>query len=128
MALNYNMTILVVEDHLTIRKMLINILRQQGFSAFLQADNGQAAWKILEEAPVDFVIADWSMPVMDGLELLLNIRQNQKTKDIPVLMITAKAQEKDVLEAVERGASNYIVKPFSPEIVRQKIQAIFSRG
>jgi two-component system, chemotaxis family, chemotaxis protein CheY len=128
MAVNYNMTILVVEDHLTIRKMLVNILRQQGFTAFLQADNGKAAWKILEEVPVDLVIADWSMPVMDGMELLLNIRQKQETKEIPVIMITAKAQEKDVLEAIERGANNYIVKPFSPEIVRQKIFAIFNKG
>ena len=128
MALNMNTQILLVEDHLTIRKLLVNILRQQGFGNFHQADNGKAALKILNETPVDLVIADWSMPVMDGMELLLQIRQDQKTKDIPVLMITAKSQEKDVREAVEKGVTDYILKPFTPEIVRKKIQAIFSRS
>ena len=128
MPLSLDIQILLVEDHLTIRKLLVNILRQQGFKNFLQADHGEAAWKILNETQVDLVIADWSMPVMDGMELLLNIRQNEKTKSIPILMITAKSQKQDVMEAIEKGANNYIIKPFEPATIIAKIQDVLAKA
>ena len=126
MALDLSMKILVVDDFSTMRRIIKNILKQIGFTNVDEAENGQAALaKIGDGGNYDFVISDWNMPEMTGIELLRQVRANEATKDLPFLMVTAEAKKENVVEAVKAGVNNYIVKPFTAEVLQEKISKIF---
>jgi two-component system chemotaxis response regulator CheY len=125
MAYNPNMRVLVVDDFSTMRRIVKNILRQLGFTNVVEADDGTAAWEILNREKIDFVVSDWNMPQMTGIELLRRVRASEQHADIPFLMVTAEAQQENIIEAVQAKVSNYIVKPFTAETMKQKIDKIF---
>ncbi len=125
MPLDTNMRILVVDDFATMRKIIKNILSQLGFKNIIEADDGTTAWEILQKEPVDLIISDWNMPKMSGLELLKKVRSDDKLKDTPFLMVTAEAQKENIIEAAKYKVSQYIVKPFTPETLKEKLEKIF---
>lgn len=127
MAPDKNMKILVVDDFSTMRRIVKNILRQLGFVNIIEADDGSTALEILQREKIEFVVSDWNMPKMTGLELLKAIRADDALKHIPFLMVTAEAQQENIIEAVKSGVSNYIVKPFTAETLSQKINQIFTK-
>ena len=127
MAVNTNMRVLIVDDFSTMRRIIKNILRQLGFSNIIEADDGSAAWEILNKDQVDFIISDWNMPQMTGIELLRKVRASEEFADLPFLMVTAEAQQENIIEAVQAKVSNYIVKPFTAETLAQKIDKIFGK-
>ncbi len=116
--------VLVVDDFATMRRILKNILKQLGFKNLVEADDGTTAWDILEEQKVDLVLADWNMPKMTGLELLKKVRASENYAKVPFLMVTAEAQKQNVIEAVQAGVSNYVVKPFTAEAISEKLEKI----
>jgi two-component system chemotaxis response regulator CheY len=120
-----NMKILVVDDMVTMRRIVKNILKQLGFANVEEAENGQEALQKLQTDRYGFVVSDWNMPVMTGIDMLRAIRADEKLKTTPVLMVTAEAQQSNLVEAVQAGVSNYIVKPFTAEILQEKIAKIF---
>ncbi|HOO44755.1 MAG TPA: chemotaxis response regulator CheY [Deltaproteobacteria bacterium] len=127
MALDKNMKILVVDDFSTMRRIVKNILRQLNFNNIIEADDGSSALDVLQKEKIDMVVSDWNMPKMTGLELLKAVRSDDALKDIPFLMVTAEAQQENIIEAVKSGVSNYIVKPFTAETLGQKINQIFKK-
>jgi two-component system chemotaxis response regulator CheY len=122
-----NMKILTVDDFSTMRRIVRNILRQLGFNNISEAEDGVAALEILKGQDIEFVITDWNMPNMTGLQLLQAIRGDDKLKHIPVLLVTAEALKDNVVEAVKAGVNGYIVKPFTPETLKEKIDSIFDK-
>ncbi len=124
MDVNKNLKILVVDDFATMRKVIRNLLKQGGFENVAEAEDGVAALKVLKSQPVDFVISDWNMPNMSGLELLKAVRADEELKELPFLMVTAEALKDNVVAAVKAGVSNYIVKPFTAEVLNEKIEKI----
>ncbi|MDD4952523.1 MAG: response regulator [Desulfovibrionaceae bacterium] len=125
MAYNKSMRILIVDDFSTMRKIIKNILRQLGMDNVVEADDGTTAWEVLNKDNIEFVIADWNMPHMTGIELLRKVRGSEEYADLPFLMVTAEAQQENIIEAVQAKVSNYIVKPFTPETLGKKIDKIF---
>ncbi len=125
MALDLSMKILVVDDFSTMRRIIKNILKQIGFSDIDEAENGQVALSKLNDNNYDLVVSDWNMPEMTGIELLKAVRATDGIKDIPFLMVTAEAKKENVVEAVKAGVNNYIVKPFTAEVLQEKIEKIF---
>jgi len=126
MAWNPNMKVLVVDDMSTMRRIVRNILKQLGVGNVVEAENGSDALSKLKADKFDFVVSDWNMPVMAGIELLRKIRADEQLKHIPVLMVTAEAQKENLVEAIQAGVSNYVVKPFTAEIIKQKLDKIFA--
>lgn len=125
MNLQSKITILLVEDSSPLRRTISDILRVAGFQNIVNAEDGRMGLKKLEETDkVDIIILDWDMPVMNGLEMLKAVRASDAHRDIPVLMLTAHASEEDVINAVQFGATNYIVKPFTPDTLYKKIGKI----
>ncbi len=120
-----NMKILVVDDMSTMRRIVKNILKQLGFNNLEEAEIGQDALTKLKADTYGFVVSDWNMPVMMGIDMLRAIRADEKLKKIPVLMVTAEAQKENLMEAVQAGVSNYVVKPFTAETMQEKINKIF---
>lgn len=120
-----NMKIMVVDDMSTMRRIIKNILKQIGFANIDEAENGQEALTKLKADQFGFVVSDWNMPVMTGIDLLRAIRADEGLKHIPVLMVTAEAQKENIIEAVQAGVSNYIVKPFTAESLQDKMGKIF---
>ncbi|MDP2992393.1 MAG: chemotaxis response regulator CheY, partial [Deltaproteobacteria bacterium] len=125
MPADKKMRILVVDDFNTMRRIVKNILKQLGFENVGEAENGQEALEVLKKEKFDFVITDWNMPVMNGLDLLKAIKADAALKDLPVMMVTAEAQQQNIVVAVKAGAGNYIVKPFTAEVLEEKISKIF---
>ncbi len=125
MPADLNMKILVVDDMSTMRRIVKNILKQLGFNNLEEAENGQEALTKLKADTYGFVVSDWNMPVMMGIDMLRAIRADEKLKAIPVLMVTAEAQKENLMEAVKAGVSNYVVKPFTAETMQEKINKIF---
>jgi two-component system chemotaxis response regulator CheY len=122
-----NMKILVVDDFSTMRRIVKNILRQLNFVNIIEADDGSTALETLQREKIDLVVSDWNMPKMTGLELLKIMKADDALKLIPFLMVTAEAQQENIIEAVKSGVSNYIVKPFTAETLGQKIGQIFNK-
>ena len=120
-----NMKILVVDDMSTMRRIVKNILKQLGFNNLEEAENGQEALTKLKADTYGFVVSDWNMPVMMGIDMLRAIRADESLKKIPVLMVTAEAQKENLMEAVQAGVSNYVVKPVTAETMQDKINKIF---
>lgn len=128
MALDKNMSILVVDDFSTMRRIITNVLRQLGFDSISEAEDGAKALHMLEGQPFDFVITDWNMPEMSGLDLIKAIRasDDEKLKSIPVLMVTAEALQDNIIAAAKAGVNNYIIKPFDAQTLGDKINKIFA--
>ncbi len=127
MSYDKNMNVLVVDDFSTMRRIVKNILRQIGFTNIVEADDGTTAWDTLNKSKIDFIVSDWNMPQMTGIELLRKVRSSEEFADIPFLMVTAEAQQENIIEAVQAKVSNYIVKPFTAETLGQKIDKIFNK-
>lgn len=119
-----NIKILIVDDFATMRKVIRNILKQLSYENIVEAEDGMVALKILKSQKIDFVICDWNMPNMTGLELLKAVRADSDLTTTPFLMVTAEALQENVVAAVKAGVSNYIVKPFTAEILNEKISKI----
>ncbi len=118
------MKFLVVDDSPTMRRIVGNALREIGYPDFVEAEDGADALKKLSSGGVDFVVTDWNMPNLSGLDLTRAIRAHPEMGEMPVLMITTKGMRDDVLEAMQARVSNYVVKPFTPEVLREKIDLI----
>ncbi len=122
-----NMKILIVDDFSTMRKIVKNVLKQLGYNNIDEAEDGAQAYTKLKNNTFNFVLSDWNMPNMDGLDMLKKIRSEPKLKDLPVLMVTAEAEKDKVITAIKAGVNNYIVKPFTAETLKQKMEQIFER-
>jgi len=120
-----NIKILVVDDMSTMRRIVKNIMKQLGFANVEEAENGEEALIKLRAESFGFIISDWNMPIMTGIELLRAVRADDKLKAIPLLMVTAEAQKENLIEAIQAGVSNYIVKPFTAEVLQEKMNKIF---
>jgi two-component system chemotaxis response regulator CheY len=116
--------ILVVDDFATMRKVIRNLLKQIGYEDIMEAEDGAAALRTLKGQKIDFIVSDWNMPNMSGLELLKAVRGSDDLKELPFLMVTAEALKDNVVAAVKAGVSNYIVKPFTAEVLNEKIEKI----
>lgn len=127
MAYDENMRILVVDDFSTMRRIVKNILKQLGYNNIVEADDGTSAWDVLNKEKVDFIISDWNMPTMKGIDLLRKVRGSEEFEDMPFLMVTAEAQQENLVEAVQAQVSNYIVKPFTAEVLGQKMDKILEK-
>ncbi|MBP9020254.1 MAG: response regulator [Syntrophobacterales bacterium] len=119
--------ILVVDDFATMRKVIRNLLKQLGYENIVEAENGEAALSVLKSRQVDLIISDWNMPTMSGYELLKAVRADGELQKTPFLMVTAEALKENVVQAVKAGVSNYIVKPFTAEVLNDKIGQIFKK-
>jgi len=126
-----NMKTIVIDDMMTMRKIIIKMLKQLGFTNLTEADDGATAWPLIEQAadagePFQFIVSDWNMPKMSGLDLLQKIRSDEKLKHTPFLMVTAESEQSQVIQVVKAGVSNFVVKPFKPDTLKDKITKIFS--
>jgi two-component system chemotaxis response regulator CheY len=122
-----NMKILIVDDFSTMRRIIKNVLHELGFNNTDEADDGKTALPMLQSGNYDFVITDWNMPGMQGIDLLKAIRSDAKLARTPVLMVTAEAKKDQIVMAAQAGVNGYIVKPFTAETLREKISKIFER-
>ena len=123
MPVDYKMGILVVDDLQPIRQALGHILRSFGFKNIAYASNGKQAMGVLEEREINLVLLDWNMPAMTGIEFIKNFRATEGYEDVPVIMVTAENEETKVYEAAQSGVTGYLLKPFTPNSVREKISA-----
>lgn len=118
---------LVVDDSVTMRRIVANSLKSIGYDNFVEACDGkEALLKLNSDDSINFVITDWNMPEVSGLELVKAIRSNEKIQSIPILMVTTRGLKEDILEALQAKVNNYIVKPFTPQILREKIEQILA--
>jgi two-component system, chemotaxis family, chemotaxis protein CheY len=125
--LDKNMKILVVDDFSTMRRIVKNLLRDLGFTNTQEADDGTTAWPMLQSGNFDFLITDWNMPGMTGIELLQKVRADDSLKTMPVLMVTAEAKRDQIVAAAQAGVNGYVVKPFTAAALKEKIEKIFER-
>jgi len=119
-----DLKILAVDDSPTMRRIIINTLKRAGYSEVLEAKDGKEALAKIKVEDINFVITDWNMPEMNGLELVKYLRATAEYSDMPILMVTTRSVKDDILEAMRAGVNNYIVKPFTPETLKEKIQYI----
>ena len=124
MAVDPNMPILIVDDYKTMLRIIRNLLRQLNFTNIEEATDGSMALRKLREAPFSLVISDWNMEPMTGIQLLREVRADEKLKHIPFVMITAESKSENVIAAKEAGVSNYIVKPFNAETLKGKLTSV----
>ena len=122
-----NMKILVVDDFSTMRRIIKNLLRDLGFNNTSEADDGQTALPMLQAGDFDFLITDWNMPGMTGIDLLRTVRADEKLAGLPVLMVTAEQKREQIVEAAQAGVNGYVVKPFTAGVLKEKIDKIFER-
>ena len=125
---NPSMKILTVDDSATMRRIIKNSLKAIGYTAVIEAENGQVGLAKIQTEDVEFVITDWSMPVMTGLELVHAIRSNPALKSLPILMVTAVGQKEEIVQAVSAGVNGYIVKPFEAETLHAKMQQVLGKA
>lgn len=118
---------LVVDDSVTMRRIVANSLRNLGFENFVEAADGKdALTKLTSDDQINFIITDWNMPVMTGLEMTKAVRGDEKYAKLPILMVTTRGIKEDIVEALQAKVNNYIVKPFTPQILKEKIDQILS--
>ncbi|MCX7628168.1 MAG: chemotaxis response regulator CheY [Methylophilaceae bacterium] len=122
-----NMKFLVVDDFSTMRRIVRNLLKELGFTNVEEAEDGAIALQKLKSGGFDFVVTDWNMPNMTGIELLTNIRADPALKHLPVLMVTAEAKKENIIAAAQAGASGYVVKPFTAATLEEKLNKIFEK-
>ena len=123
--MDLSMKILIVDDFATMRRIMKNILKQIGFSNIIEADDGTTAMEELKKTAVDLIISDWNMPKMTGLDLLKAVRADASMAETPFIMVTAEAQQDNIILAVKAKVSQYIVKPFTAETLSEKLEKIF---
>jgi two-component system chemotaxis response regulator CheY len=121
------MRFLVVDDSSTMRRIIINTLNKLGYQDVVEAGNGREGIDKVIEGPVDLVITDWNMPEMNGIEFIRALRTMEGKQRLPVLMVTTNAAKDDIVEALKAGVNSYVVKPFTPETMREKIEAVLPR-
>jgi two-component system chemotaxis response regulator CheY len=126
-ALDKNMKVLVVDDFSTMRRIIKNLLRDIGFTNIQEADDGSTALPMLQSSEFDFVVTDWNMPGMQGIDMLRAIRADASLSHIPVLMVTAEAKKEQIVMAAQAGVNGYIVKPFTAATLKTKLDKIFER-
>lgn len=122
-----NMKILIVDDFSTMRRIIKNLLRDLGFNNTDEADDGNTGLPKLQTGNFDFLVTDWNMPGMTGIDLLRAVRADEKLKTMPVLMVTAEAKKEQIVLAAQEGVNGYIVKPFTAQTLKEKIDKIFER-
>ena len=121
-----NMKILVVDDFPTMRRIVKTLFKQLGYENMVEAEDGAKALEVLKSSPgIEFICSDWNMPNMTGLDFLKAVRADPKFKHIPFLMITAEAEKQNIVDAVQAGVSNYVVKPFTGQTLQEKLTKIF---
>jgi two-component system chemotaxis response regulator CheY len=125
--LDKSMKILVVDDFSTMRRIIKNLLKDLGFANIQDADDGNTALPMLQQGDFDFVVTDWNMPGMQGIDLLRAIRADDKLKHLPVLMVTAEAKKEQIVAAAQAGVNGYVVKPFTAATLKEKLDKIFER-
>ncbi|WP_312053214.1 chemotaxis response regulator CheY [Pantoea brenneri] len=122
-----NLRFLVVDDFATMRRIVRNLLKDLGFNNVEEAEDGQDALNKMQQTNFDFIISDWNMPNIDGLQLLTQIRNTPAWSTLPVLMVTAEAKKENIIAAAQAGASGYVVKPFTAAILEEKLNKIFEK-
>ncbi|GAA0335558.1 chemotaxis response regulator CheY [Morganella psychrotolerans] len=122
-----DLNFLVVDDFSTMRRIVRNLLKELGYNKIEEAEDGVDALEKIRAGQIDFVVADWNMPNMDGLELLKTIRADEALKHIPVMMVTAEAKKENIIAAAQAGASGYVVKPFTAAILEEKLNKVFEK-
>ncbi len=119
------MRIITVDDSSTMRRIIKNTLKKIGYGDdILEAENGREALDILSTKDVDIIITDWNMPIMDGLTFVKRIRSDSKYDDTPIIMVTTEAAKEDIIAALQSGVNNYVVKPFTPDVLKDKIETV----
>jgi len=121
------MKILVVDDFSTMRRIIKNLLRELGFNNIDEADDGQTALPKLQAGGIDFLVTDWNMPGMTGIDLLKAVRADPALANLPVLLVTAEAKREQIVEAAQAGVNGYVIKPFTAQTLAEKIEKIFER-
>jgi two-component system, chemotaxis family, chemotaxis protein CheY len=121
------MRFLIVDDSSTMRRIIINTLNKLGHQDFVEASNGREGIERLSTGGVDMIITDWNMPEMNGIDFIKAVRGTATAKDVPVLMVTTNAAKDDIVEALRAGVNNYVVKPFTAETIKEKIDAVLAR-
>ena len=119
--MGYAQSIITVDDSSTMRRIIKNTLQKLGFETILEAGNGVEALEVMSKNKVDMIVTDWNMPEMDGLTFVKAVRAKDEYKDLPILMITTEAAKEDILTALRSGVNNYVVKPFTPETLQEKV-------
>jgi two-component system chemotaxis response regulator CheY len=123
------MKILVVDDSSTMRRIIVNTLARLGYKDVVQAADGVEAWDALQaNEDIGVVITDWNMPNMNGLELVKKIRAQDKYKLMPIIMVTTEGGKKEVIIALKAGVNNYIVKPFTPQVLKEKLEGVLGKN
>jgi two-component system, chemotaxis family, chemotaxis protein CheY len=124
---DYKMKIMVVDDFSTMRRIVKNVLKQLGYENIEEAEDGAQAFAKLKAGGFSFMVSDWNMPNMDGLELLKTVRKDPDLKSLPILMVTAEAEKDKVVTAIQAGVNNYVVKPFTAEVFKEKMDRVFEK-
>ncbi len=121
--------VLVVDDMLTMRKLVAKTCRELGFTKISDAADGVLAWEAIQAAnpPIGLIVSDWNMPNATGLDLLKRIRADSRFGKLPFVMVTAEAEQHQLVEAIKAGVSNYVIKPFTPEILKEKLEAVHKK-
>ncbi|SFP44868.1 two-component system, chemotaxis family, response regulator CheY [Geopseudomonas sagittaria] len=122
-----SMSMLVVDDFPTMRRIVRSLLKELGFNNVEEAEDGQDALNKLRSGKFEFVVSDWNMPNLDGLDMLKQIRADDNLKHLPVLMVTAEAKKENIIAAAQAGANGYVVKPFTAAILEEKLNKIFEK-
>ncbi|MDD2357227.1 MAG: chemotaxis response regulator CheY [Thiovulaceae bacterium] len=119
------MKLLVVDDSSTMRRIIKNTLQRLGYKDILEGEDGLQGWSVLNENPdIGMLITDWNMPEMNGLELVKKVRTDVRFKDLPIIMVTTEGGKAEVITALKAGVNNYIVKPFTPQVLKEKLAAV----
>jgi two-component system chemotaxis response regulator CheY len=126
-VLKKDIKILVVDDFSTMRRIIKNLLRDLGFNNVVEADDGKTALPILQQGGIQFLVTDWNMPGMTGIDLVKTVRADPNLKGIPILMVTAEAKREQIIAAAQAGVNGYVVKPFTAAVLKEKIDKIFQR-
>jgi two-component system chemotaxis response regulator CheY len=119
--MSYDKVLITVDDSSTMRRIIKNTLQKLGFTNVLEAENGVEALEVMSKNHIDMIITDWNMPEMDGLTYVKTVRTKDQYKDTPILMITTEAAKEDILIALKSGVNNYVVKPFTPDTLQEKV-------
>ena len=119
--MGYEHSIISADDSSTMRRIIKNTLQKLGFETILEAGNGVEALEVMSKNKIDMIVTDWNMPEMDGLTFVKAVRAKDEYKDLPILMITTEAAKEDILTALRSGVNNYVVKPFTPETLQEKV-------
>ena len=123
-----DLIVMVVDDFSTMRRIIRKIMKDLEFKEVIEAENGAEAFELLKTNKVNVIVSDWNMPTMTGLELLKKVRADERFKALPFLLVTAEAQKENIIQAIQAKVSNYVVKPFTPAALAEKLAKIIPQG